>query len=296
MSKSSFSHRIEYSLIRFFAFLFRALPVSWSVGLGMAIGWFAYRVIGIRRKVALSNLSIAFPQKPPAELERIACKSYCHWGGMGAEFASLPKISERYIRKYIIFDGEDVLRRANEQGKGTLIISGHFGNWELMGSVNAYLGYKVTYIVATQTNKLVDKFIDDLRRMHGIQIWKMRNAPRGILASLRDNRYIALMIDQDAGRDCVFVPFFDKDASTHKGPAIFHLLKGAPLVISSCTRIRGPRYRILFEEVNLPSLEGDNEAKIYQIMAYLTKLLEEKVCQHPEQYFWMHKRWKTRPP
>jgi KDO2-lipid IV(A) lauroyltransferase len=149
--------------------------------------------------------------------------------------------------------------------------------------------------VANQTNKLVDEFMDNLRRSQGIEIIKIHNAPRGVLTAFKNNRYVALMIDQDAGRDCVFVDFFGKLASTHRGPAVFHLKTQTPLVMSSCIRLKGPHYRVLFEDVHLPPLEGTQEEKNTQIMAHLTKLLEEKVRQHPEQYFWMHKRWKTRP-
>ena len=291
-----FKHKLEYFLTRAFYRLFCILPLSWAVKLGMAIGGFSYKIIGIRRKVALKNLETAFPQKSPSEREKIARQSYRHWGGMGAEFARLTKIDRRFITKYITFEGMDVIKKAVEGGKGCLIISGHLGNWEIMGAVSAQLGYKVTYIVASQSNKLVDKLMDDQRLANGIEIWKTNQAARGVLKSLRNNRFIALMIDQDAGRDCVFVDFFGKKASTHKGPAIFHLLKNTPLVMSSCIRIKGPYYHILFEEIKIPPFEGTKEGKITHITAHITKLLEEKIRQYPEQYFWMHKRWKTRPP
>ena len=263
---------------------------------GMAIGSFAYKKLKIRRDVALENLRHAFPDKSMPELERIAHDSYRHWGGVGAEYARLTRFNRRYYNKYIKLEGQDVLDASVATGKGGLVISGHFGNWEMIGAAASVVGYDVTYIVATQSNKLVDKLMDDVRKYHGIEIWKTREAPRGMMKSLKNNRFIAVMIDQDAGKDCVFVDFFGRKASTHRGPAVFHLKTGAPLMMSSCIRQKGPHYVIKFEDITLPEYEGTRDEINTQIVAYLTSLLEAKIREHPEQYFWMHKRWKTRPP
>lgn len=293
MKPSTLKHRFEYRLAAFFAGLFRILPVSWAVSLGMGLGWIGYKLIGIRKKVMLDNLRQAFPEKSRTEREKIALKSYCHWGGMAAEFALLPKMDERRFRRYVEFDGEEVLDKVAAGGKGGLIISGHLGNWEWMGAMAARLGYGVTYIVASQSNKLVDRMMDDFRRSQGIETWQTRIGAKGVLKSVKNNRMIALMIDQDAGRNCVFVDFFGLEASTHRGPAVFHLKTGSPLIISTCIRVKGPHYRVLFEETDISVPEGSTEDKYIHIMAELTKLLEAKIREHPEQYFWMHKRWKT---
>jgi len=295
MKKRKLQHRLEFWLIVFFAGIFRLLPHKWAVCCGMSIGGFAYKRLKIRRNVALSNLKIAFPQKTLEELEDIAYRSYRHWGGVGAEFARLPLFNRKHMDKYITFTGQDVLNNSVALGKGGLIISGHFGNWEVMGPSAVMKGYGVTYIVATQTNKLVDKKMDDLRKDKGIEIWKTREAPRGVFKSLKNNSFIAIMIDQDAGKDCVFVDFFSKSASTHRGPAVFHLRTGAPLIKSSCIRTKGPYYTINFEEIILPESVKLAENVTKEMMAYLTGILEEQIKEHPEQYFWMHKRWKTRP-
>ena len=289
-------HRLEYYLTVILSGFFRILPAKAATALGMAIGAFAYRRLKIRREVALDNLKQAFPEKSPGEIEKIALDSYRHWGGVGAEYARLPRFNRRYYEKYIKLEGREALNAAVQGGKGGLVISGHYGNWEMIGASASVEGYKVTYVVASQSNKLVDKMMDDVRKFHGIEIWKTREAPRGMLKSLKNNRLIAIMIDQDAGKECVFVDFFGKKASTHRGPAVFHLKTGAPLMMSSCVRQKGPQYLMKFEEIVLPDFQGTREEINTQIMQYLSELLEAQIRRHPEQYFWMHKRWKTRPP
>ena len=295
MSELKFKHKLEYWLTQFLTGIFRLLPLPFATSLGMSIGGFAYKVFRIRRKVTLENLRTAFPEKNPSELEIIAYKSYRHWGGVGAEYARLTKFTRKECDKYITLEGREVIDKCIAGGKGGLVISGHFGNWEIIGAAASILGYGVTYIVASQSNKLIDKMMDDVRLHHGIEIWKRHQAPRGVLKSIRNNRCIAIMIDQDARKDSIFVDFFGKPAATHRGPAVFHLKTGSPFVISSCIRQKGAHYVIKFEECNLPDFSGSREEINEKIMAFLTNKLENQVRKNPEQYFWMHKRWKTRP-
>ena len=296
MAKHKLNHRLEYYLALVLTAFFRALPVLYAVRLGMGIGWLAYKLLGIRREVMLANLKQAFPDKTDEEREQIALKAYCHWGGMGAEFAILPKMNDAYLKKYVTIEGLDVVEKVHALGKGGINISGHFGNWEILGVAASNEGMNATYVVARQSNKLIDKMMDDIRTAHNIEIWKKREAPRGVLKSLKNNRFVALMIDQDAGKDGVFVDFFGKEASTHRGPAIFHLKTRSTFILSTCVRIKGAHYKVEFKEINLDIPEGTREEKSKFIMAELTKMLEEKVRQYPEQYFWMHKRWKTKKP
>lgn len=294
MKNRPLQFKLEYYLTRILAGIFCLLPYSWASALGMTLGGFAYRRLKIRRKVALENLKQAFPEKSAAELDRIAYESYRHWGGVGAEYARLPRFKDKLLEKYTTLYGRDVLNEAVAGGKGGLVISGHYGNWEIMGAAASAAGYGITYIVATQANKLVDKLMDDVRRTHGIEIWKMKEAPRGTFKSLKNNRFVCIMIDQDAGRECVWVDFFGKQASTHRGASVFHLKTGSPLIMSSCVRENKCHYRVDFKQIEIPPFEGAIDEKNVFIMQFLTRLLEEQIRAHPEQYFWMHKRWKTK--
>lgn len=252
-------------------------------------------VLGIRKKVMLDNLLQAFPAMDIGQRKNIARRCARHFGMMTAEFARMPILDNRYLEKYVEFDSGDAVSDAQSMGKGGLVISGHFGNWELMGGGSSLLGYPVTYIVASQSNPLVDKLLDDYRRNLGIEILKLKTAAKGALKSLKQNRFIAILIDQDAGKEGEFVDFFGKPASTHRGAAIFHLRTGAPLIFASCIRIKGPYYRVKYEKVELKLSEGSYEQQIREITQRLTKILEDKIKMHLEQWFWMHKRWKRKP-
>jgi KDO2-lipid IV(A) lauroyltransferase len=188
-------------------------------------------------------------------------------------------------------EGEQTLRDALAGGRGCIAFSGHLGNWEIMASIFARLGLPVSVVVTSQRNKRVEQLIDDIRRSTGIEIIKRRDAVRGVLSALKRNRVVAILIDQDAHEDGAFVPFFGKSTSTPRGPAVFHLRTGAPLVFAHSVRLPGERYRIQVTNVDTTDLDDADE-----LTARMTAQLEAAIRETPEQWTWMHKRWKTRPP
>ena len=152
-------------------------------------------------------------------------------------------------------------------------------------------GLPVTFVVTTQSNRLVEQFMDRQRALAGIEIVKRADAVRGVLSALKRNRLVALLIDQDAHEEGAFVPFFGHLASTPRGPAVFHLRTGAPLLFARSVRLPGERYRIQIERVDTTGFT-DPDA----LTAHMTGLLESAIRETPEQWFWMHRRWKTLPP
>lgn len=152
-------------------------------------------------------------------------------------------------------------------------------------------GYPVTFVVTTQTNKLVEQFMDRQRAAAGVEIVKRADAVRGVLSALKRNRLVALLIDQDAHEEGAFVPFFGRPASTPRGPAVFHLRTGSPLIFVRSARLPGERYRLQFSRVDTG---GITDADV--LTAKMTELLETAIRETPEQWFWMHRRWKTLPP
>ena len=176
-------------------------------------------------------------------------------------------------------------------GKGGIVVSGHLGNWEIVGATCARLGYPVSFVVTTQRNKLVQEWLDKVRRRAGIEIIPRKQAIKGVLSALQRNRIVAILIDQDAHDEGVFVPFLGKLSSTPRGPAVFHLRTSAPLIFMSSYRLPNEKYRFKLENVNISPEAGQQE-----IMALLNSKLDQAVRVAPEQWFWMHKRWKTPPP
>jgi len=192
---------------------------------------------------------------------------------------------------WIYADQFSVLREALSEGKGCLVFSGHLGNWELMGAAASRSGIPVTFVVTTQRNKQIEAMMDDIRRSVGIEIVKRRDAISGVLSALKRNRCVALLIDQDAHEDGAFVPFFGRLASTPRGPAVFHLRTGAPLVFAQCVRLPGERYRIRCTRMDTRGIEDADD-----LTALMTSHLEAAIRETPEQWFWMHRRWKSLPP
>jgi KDO2-lipid IV(A) lauroyltransferase len=283
---------IEYFVARFFQGFVAILPRRVSGALGAALGALIYGV-GIRRRVTEENLSRAFPTLPTRAIRQTAHAVYRHFGRVGVSFAWLPRLGPGALRKWIFIDGLDVLDEVLQRGKGGIVVSGHLGNWELMGGIAAALCYPVTYVVTTQRNKRVEALMDTLRQSVGIEIVKMRESVRGVLSALHRNRLVAILMDQDAHEAGAFVPFFGRAASTPKGPAIFHLKTGAPLIFAHSRRVSYERYIIHFEELDTTALENRDAETI---TALATRRLEEAIRETPEQWFWMHRRWKTPQP
>jgi len=288
--------RLEYLAVAILAFKFRWLSLGTARWLAVIIGWLAARVIRLRRQVALDNLRESFPELGPQELERIYRRCWRHLAMVGAELARLPRLNDRFIARWIDVSSPTVIAGVLKRGKGVIVVAGHLGNWEWMGGATAKLGYPVTYVVTDQANPLVDRWLDKMRHSTGVEIIRRRDAARGVLEALKRNRVVAMLSDQDAGQAGVFVPFFGRPASTPRGPALFHLKTGVPLVYGSPIRGDDGRLYILFEEFQFTGLTGDRDGDEAQIMAQVSARLEADVRRCPEQWLWLHRRWKTRPP
>lgn len=288
--RSRLSHRFEYFATVILGLALACLPRQARGVLGAGLGQLAY-FIGIRHKVTLDNLRQAFPALPPGGLREMAARTYRHFGRVATGFASIPRLKATDLGRWVHIEGLETLRQVLSEGKGGIIYSGHFGNWEIMGAIVARLGLPVSFVVARQSNRHVEELIDRYRQSAGIEIVKRAQTVRGVLTALQRNRLVAMMIDQDAHEDGAFVPFFGRPASTPRGPAVFHLRTGSPLIFAYCVRISRERYRIRVARTNTSAFKNADE-----LTAHMTAQLEAAIRETPEQWFWMHRRWKTRPP
>lgn len=284
------SHYIQYLAIRVLFALFSLLPRRVRGVIGVALGWLGYQ-LGLRKGVVLQNLRTAFPTLPHAGQATVARRCFEHFGTVATSLSLTARISQEDIGEWIFPEGLECMDQAVAGGKGGIVVSGHLGNWEIVGATCARRGYPVSFVVTTQRNKLVQEWLDNVRRNAGVEIIPRKQAIKGVLSALQRNRVVAILIDQDAHEDGVFVPFFGKLSSTPRGPAVFHLRTKAPLIFMSSYRLPGEKYRFKLENIDIP--EGADQE---QIMGLLTSKLEQAVRLAPEQWFWMHKRWKTPPP
>lgn len=288
-------HRVEESALAALGGLMRTVPRKAALTIGETLGSLIYR-LGIRAPVTRQNLSQAFPEFSPAEIHCLALRCYRHFGALLAEFSRLPLLHPDNVRQLVDFQNLEELDRALALGKGGVVVSGHLGNWELMGSACAVMGYPVYYVVTGQENERVEIMMDRLRQSTGVGIIKRRDALKQVTKALKENRLVAILSDQDAHEAGAFVPFFGRLASTPRGAAIFSLRTGAQLIFADSYRQGTDRLKVDLELIPQTGLPEDREAAVQELVRRFTAKLEQAIRRHPEQWFWMHRRWKTPPP
>lgn len=251
-------------------------------------------MLRIRRDVVDQNLLRAFPEKDVAWRERVARESYRHLGREGLAIAALGSRSAAEIRERTPITGWDRLKDAIDRGRGVVMVTAHFGNWELAGASLAVRGIGVDGIVQRQRNPFVDRDIVAVREALGFRVIDRRHASKLVLPALQEGRVVGFVADQDARRNGVFVPFFGTPASTHRGAALFAIRSGAPLFVGVAIRRDDGTYDCRASEIEADR-SGPLDAAVLRLTAAFTLRLEDEIRTAPEQYFWMHKRWKTRP-
>ena len=296
MTAPDWRHRVEYGLARAVASSISALPDGVADAVGRRLGRTAYR-LGIRRSAAENNLALAFPEADPDWQRDIALGAYEHLGREAVAMLHLARMDVATIREHTLVQGWDEVEGGLDEGRGVIFATGHFGNWEVAAASVAARGVPMAAIVKRQHNPLVNTWVDDIRRGLGIETITRGAAPRRVPRFLRAGGAVGIVGDQDAGRSGVFVPFFGRAASTHRGAALFALRLGAPLFASTARRLPGPevRYELTAERIEI-TRTGDLEADTLRLTAAIAARLEAAVRSAPEQYFWFHRRWKTTPP
>lgn len=251
-------------------------------------------MLRIRRALVDENLLHAFPDRSDDWRGHVARDCYRHLGREALAILALGSRSAAEIRERTPITGWDRLSAAIDRGRGVVVATAHFGNWELGGASLAVRGVGIDAIVQRQSNPLVDREIGSVREALGVRVIDRRHAPKRVLGSLREGRVVGFVADQDARRSGVFVPFFGRPASTHRGPALFAIRSGAPLFLGVAPRGTDDAYHCRVHEIEVDR-SGPLEEAIVRLTAAFTRKLEDEIRLAPEQYFWLHRRWKTRP-
>jgi KDO2-lipid IV(A) lauroyltransferase len=293
MSSKQIKHRIEYWITYLVGALARIMPYRLSLALGSFLGWLAFDVLRMRRKVTLINLRNSLG-KSKKELARIGRRAYQNLGRSMVEYTLFPLLNEEKLERMVELEGAEHFDEALKRGKGAILVAGHFGSWELMGAAISQRGYPIDFLVGEQHNLLVDSLMNDYRRSMGIGIIKMGAAAKGIIKALKDNRFVAMLSDQDAGGDGTVVEFFGRSASTPKGPAAFALKMDVPIIMGFIVRRQnGGRQRIIIEKPIHGEKTADKEEDIRKLTQAYTSVLENYVRRYPDHWFWPHRRWKS---
>ncbi|MBL4889341.1 MAG: lysophospholipid acyltransferase family protein [Candidatus Lindowbacteria bacterium] len=277
---------MEYALMRATVFLLALPPRALNERLGRGLGSFIYS-LGIRRKIVAKNLSIAFPGKSDAERADIAKKSYQNLGVTLVEFSSMPNWSDRELKERAAFENVETFKQYYEKGKGVIIATGHLGPLDVAPARLQVEGFQVTTVYRTVRNPHVEDFINRIRTLRGAKVAASGIGIRDAIKALKNGECIVILGDQDAGKNGIFAPFFGKPASTLPGPAELAIRTGALLMLGTAVR-DGDRVKLIAGEP-IPVTTVDETTAEYN------KRLEEVIRRWPEQYFWLHNRWKTEP-
>ncbi len=271
------------------------LPLRSVQRIGSSIGYLAYYLIGVRRRVALENLTAAFPEKTQAERIKIAKGAFRNYGIALFEFLWFPRMNDRILNDMVSSPDMDRLRIAAESAgkRGLILMSGHFGNWEFIAfSVARIIGHPFTIIVQTQSNELVDAVINAHRCLFGNKVVPMGISVREILLTLRRGEIVAIAPDQSGPKEGVYVNFFGRMTASHQGPAAFSLKMGADMYYCFLIRQGDGRYVGEFNEVSRANLPDNPQEAIIELTRRHTAILEEYIRRYPDHWQWMHRRWK----
>lgn len=297
MRRPTLKHHVEFGAFRLASALIGVLPERVALSLAGLLGSLAGNVLRIRRTDVDHHLETAFPDATPEWRRGVARASYRHLAREVVATFRLSVSSADDVRRRTTVHGLQELKAALEEGRGAIVITGHLGNWEIGGASLAARGIPLDAVVFPQRNPLFDRHLTDARARLGITVIAKADAGWMVLESLRKGRVMALMADQNIRTRPVFVDFFGVPAATAKGPAVFALRTGAPVFLGVSLREPGwpARYRVLIERVPVARTGGLNADVLHLTRAHVA-LLEDHVRSAPEQYFWLHRRWKTRPP
>lgn len=274
----------------------KRLPLPVVRRLGEMVGRLAYRLAPRCRKVAEENLRHAYGEAlSPHQRQQWVRQVFIHFAKSMMEFLLGDALKPDDLPQMITVRGVEHLHRCLQEGKGVLLITAHYGNWELAARyVTQCLGYKLNVVARDADDPITTLWINRLREGGGYQVIPRGRAARAVLQALKRNELVALLPDQNAGD--VFVPFFGRLAGTVAGPALLALRSGAPLLAAFCTRQPDDTFVLEIHPPYYPQPSGDQPGDIVQIMAYLTSVIEQQIRRHPTQWLWLHNRWKTRPP
>lgn len=294
-------HRLEYGAFRLFSGACNAAPERLADRIGASLGWTAARLGRPRWDVVTAQLAAAFPDASESWRRDVARRCYVHLGAEAVAVFRLARLGAKEIRARTRVSGLEFLERPTREGRGVTVVTGHLGNWEVGAAAIAARGLPVDVVAARQRNPLFDARLTRARQGLGLTVIPRGEARPRVLASLRSGRVIGILGDQDARRAGIFVDFFGRPAATARGPALLTVRAGAALTTLFSLRLPGspPRYEVRIEEVETPQVGRRSAAlatKVAALTQAFTSRLEARVREHPEQYFWHHRRWKTPPP
>ena len=291
-------HRLEYGLLWLIVSFLGALPRPLARAIAISLAHVAYRLHGKLRRVGLRNLELAFPDMPRRQRRRILRGVFTSLGRQLAEVCLFPRYTRENVGSVVIYEGFENFERALARDKGVLFLTGHLGAWELSSFVHSLHGHPLKIVLRPIDNPLVDALVQRYRTLHGNVAVNKDDFVRSLLTAMKKGEAVGILMDTNmTPPQGVFVDFFGIAACTASGMARIALRTDAAVIPGFAVWDRVLRkYRLHFE----PPIElvrtGDLEADIVANTARFTRKIEDVIRRYPEQWLWVHRRWKTRPP
>ena len=287
----------EYALVWLFVRVLGALPRSISRALGISLGVCFYVVAGRLRRVGIRNLQIAFPDMPVARRRQIIFHLFVGFGRHLAEFCMFPRYTRENAHEVATYDGFENYEAARAAGRGVLLLTAHLGGWEIGSFVHSIFGHPIKIIVRRLDNRKVDALVERYRTLHGNHTFPKEDFARGLLAAMKASETVGILMDTNmTPPQGVFVDFFGVPACTAAGVARVALRSGATVVPAFTIWDKQLRkYRVRFDPALQMISSGNDDADATTNTAMFNRVIQDYATRYPEQWLWVHRRWKTRP-
>ena len=291
--KPSFSYWLQYLIVRFLALLATALPVEVSHEIACGFGTLSYWILRKRRKIALENITNALGDSLPEQRKKEIARSAFQSAALSMmELFTVEKIKKEAAARFKLV-GNESLEEAFSKGHGVVLVISHLGSWEYLSFLPYFTKRPWSVVVKDIKNPFLDKAIDAMRRVMTVNPISKDSSVRAILQELKAGHGVAILVDQWAGDEGLWIDFFDTKTSTTSIPARLSEKTGCALVSAYCLRTTPGHYEIHIEKPIVHNMEQSGwESTITQD---LNEVLERQILGHPEQWLWGHRRWKDKP-
>jgi Kdo2-lipid IVA lauroyltransferase/acyltransferase len=288
--------RLEALLLRGLGRVSRSLGFERAGDLGAVIGGAAFHLLPRRRSIAIDNVTRALGDRPEGNPPRaLVRRAFEQLGRSFLEFLSLPAEPPERLLSRVEFVGFEPAEEWARTKRGAILLTGHFGNWELIGAAYRRRFAPTKYVLPAQTNPGSDAYLNEVRRKLGIEPIVIGQGMRAALRSLRAGETLGMLPDQDARRAGIHVPFFGRPASTHTGPARLAVSGSAPILVAVLERIGRGRFRARAILVTEPDPKREEREEVLRLTREITAALEGAIRERPDHWYWIHRRWKTPP-
>jgi len=285
--------RIEYILFVGFSKFFKLIGLYLTRRFASILALFFYYLIPIRKETVVENLKLAFPEYSQKKIKEISFKCYKSFAITLVEILYLPFMSNRKIETVLKCKNIDFVRKKCNEKNGVILLSAHFGNWEYMAvSMGYQLKTAIAVVVKSQRNVYVTKWLNQVRGKWGNRVVPIGISIRQIYSELKNKNVVAMVADQRGPKEGIRVNFFNKNTAVYSGPALLSLKTHAPILYGVAIRQPDYSYETEFIEISTENLPSENEAKITELSRRHMLQLEKFIRKYPEQWLWMHKRWK----